>query len=116
MKATLTIEVNRETSTGGSYPVEWCDLSKAWRDGRATLSEYLHAPVTRAPEGYDKTCVNRIYPALAPASEWEQEPENDYEPPVSSITIAGIDFAVQSTKLVKRGGKWYWLIMLEDTP
>lgn len=78
--------VTPASSFGGSYPVKWCDLEAAWPDGIGSL-KYLHAPITHAPEGYDRSCVNRIFPRIAPATDWDQEPDADYEPPASRLWV-----------------------------
>ena len=80
--------VTPHTSFGGSAPVKWCDLDQAWPDGIGG-PKYLHAPISFAPEEYDRTCVNRIYPRWAPATDWEQEPEPEdgYVPPASRLWV-----------------------------
>lgn len=81
--------VTARNSVMGSGRFDWCDLSEAFVDGISCDSWYLKAPTSFAPEEYCPECIVRIWPRIAPAHEWDQEPDPEmgYEPPASVLWV-----------------------------
>ena len=108
----IRVPVDSDSSVGGSYPVAWCDLSEAWVDGGK-----FKAPITYAPEGWDRDCITRIYPRIAPEGDWDPGPTFDdhgelYVPPHTTVNGR----RVLKTVPVMDDGEPVWMIYLAALP